>query len=374
MKKTLDQEASGSPPSVFHQNNTCSEYFLGEVEFVQKNIFTSTHKKHISERAQKRAEFLADPNGPEVFKLSPFLYYQQQIFQHMTLAENGGFADDVARYVIEAVSRFGVDAVRLSAHDYFQIHPLTPEEIDARSAETNKAGLALLAASSKAVSGTPPAVKKQTGKTTIQIKRLTMHDGSRDDPDLAEDTSPVPDDKPVRRDPLDYLHPLARAAKEAELEELRHREGLGPLICMVLRFWREQIQSGSLIERRRATKHLKDFGKALIPETRGKRKNIVTANAYEVKTFYLKELYRLYHVDHALQASDGPRNQALKVKEVSKSFQITVVQLRKLLGLADDYTPDPHLDRLKTPKEMAVVRTAEHFKLVPGRISNILSR
>jgi hypothetical protein len=265
MKKKLDQEASDSPPSVFHQNNTCSEYFLGEVEFVQKNIFTSTHKKHIFEGAQKRAEFLADPNIPEVFKLSPSLYYKQRIFQHMTLAENGGFADDVARYVIEAVRCFGVDALRLSAHNDFQIHPLTSDEFDARSAETNKLGMAFLAASSQTVSRTAPAEKKQSGKPTIQIKRLTMHDGSRDDPGFPEDTSPEPDEKPVRRDPLDYLHPDARAAKEAELEDLRYREGLGPLICMVLRFWREQIQSGSLIERRRATKHLKDFGKALIP-------------------------------------------------------------------------------------------------------------
>lgn len=364
MKKKLDQEASGSPPSVFHRNNTCREYFLGEVEFVQKNIFTSTHKKHISERAQKRAEFLADPNIPEVFKFSPSLYYKNRIAESMTLAENGGFADDVARHVIEAVRCFGVDALRLSAHDDFQIHPLTPDEIDARSAETNKLGMALLAVSSKAVSGAPPAEKKQTGKLTIQIKRLTMHDGSRDDP--AE-----PDDKPVRRDPLDYLHPDARAAKEAELEELRYREGLGPLICMVLRFWREQIQSGgSPIERRRATKHLKDFGKALIPEARGKRKNIVTANAYEVKTFYLKELYRLYHVEHAVGSYDGPRNFSLKVKQASENYGPAIESIREFLGLDEDDKPDR---QRFTPKDMARELAARKFKITHPTVSNLLS-
>ena len=371
MKKKLDQEASGSPPPVFHQNNTCSEYFLGEVKFCQKNIFTSTHKKHISERAQKRAKFLADPNIPEVLKLSPALYYKQRIFQHMTLAENGGFADDVARYVIEAVRCFGVDALRLSAHDEFQIHPLTSDEIDARSAETNKLGMAFLAASSQTVSRTAPAENKQSGKPTIQIKGLTMHHRLREDPGFAEDTSPEPDEKPVRRDPLDYLHPDARAAKEAELEDLRYREGLGPLICMVLRFWREQIQSGSPIERRQATKQLKAFGNALIPETRGKRQNILTASAYEVKVFYLKELYRLYHVEHFLKSSDGPRNCALRVKQVSKNFQISVELIREFWCLdKDDHTTG---ERPIPIKEMARSLTGRQFKITQHRIANLFS-
>ncbi|MDP3919804.1 MAG: hypothetical protein Q8R76_03245 [Candidatus Omnitrophota bacterium] len=371
MKKKLDQEASGSPPSVFHRNNTCSEYFLGEVEFVQNNIFTSTHKKHLSDRAQKHAESLADPNKPEVFKLSPSLYFENRIAESMTLAENGGFADDVALHVIKAVSRFGVDALRLSAHDYFQIHPLTPDEIDARSAETNKLGMALLAASSQTVPGTAPAEKKQTGKPTIQIKRLTMHDGSRDDPDFAEDTSPEPGDKPVRRDPVDYLHPDARAAKEADLEELRHREGLGHLICMVLRFWREQAQHGPLKQRQVAVKHMRQFSKALIPATRGKREKTLTASPYEVKTFYLKELYRLYHVEHCLKSPDGPRNHALRVKEVSKNFQMPVLLIREFWCLDEDDSPNGN--RSISIREMARLVTGKQFKVTQHRISNLLS-
>ena len=372
MKKKLDQGAPGFPPSLFHKDNTCSEYFLGEVEFVQKNIFTSTFKKHILERNQKLTEFLTDPNIPEVIKLSPSLYYQKRIFECMTLAENGGFTDDVAHYIIEAIRCFGVDALRLSAHDYFQIHPLTQEEINARTAETNKLGMALLKTASQTVSAR--AEKKQTAEATIQIKRLTMRDSSNNDPDFAEDISPEPEDKPVKRHPLDYLHPLARAAKEAELKELRYREGLGNLICMVLRCWRKQIQSGSLMERRRATSHLKDFGKSLIPETRGKRKSIVTAGIYEVKTFYLKELYRLYHVEHALKDSTGPRNRALKIKEIGERFQMPVQKIREFWWLDKNGEPvNPHRTRIATPKDMARQLTARKFKLSLQAVSNRLS-
>ena len=128
---------------------------------------------------------------------------------------------------------------------------------------------------------------------------------------------------------VDYLHPLAKARQEARLADLEYLDGLGKKICDVLRFWREQIKGGSLKERRQARKHLRAFGKALIPETRGKRQNVMLADSWEVKEFYLKELYRLYHVENFLKSSDGPKNRDSKMKQAGENYQMSVASIRR---------------------------------------------
>jgi hypothetical protein len=371
MKQKRRGEPQGARPKVFHPNSWCSEYFLGESAFLQSNLFTPTTKRKIRKQAEERAEFLNNPNVPHEYKMSPSCSYLNQIAGCAELTDSGptpAFTDEVVKYVVQATKEFGVDALRLNTHDHFQIHPLSDEEIAESWANFHRQAKEL-------VPRRPRETNETSGNLVIQLKRLTMREpGEPWDPDNSEDSSPwdpEQEQKRAKRNPLDYLHPLARAQKEAKLQELRHREGLGPLICTVLRFWREQIQSGSQIERRQATKHLKAFGNALIPETRGKRQHIISASAYEVKVFYLKKLYRLYHAEYFLKSSDGPRNYALRVKQVSKNFQISVELIRELWCLDDD--DQPNGNRPIPVKEMARMLTGKKFKITQHRVSNLLS-
>jgi hypothetical protein len=366
MKKRGRREILGNPPKSFHPNSTCSEYFLGEVDFLQQNSFTPGRERKISKENDRFIDFLADPAIPATYKISPSAYYLDSIRRYQKWTDTGSryFDDDVWKYVVEAVRDFGVDALRLNTNDHFRIHPLSDEEIATSAAEFHKMAEQLFPDN---------AQKKTTGTAVIQLKRLTREDLSAYDSEYAEDSSAwisELEEEPKRQNRVDYLHPLARAQVEAELRELRYRESLGAMICHVLRFWREQVQRGSLKERQRALKHLKAFGKALLPEMRGKRERLRTARPYEVRTFYLKELYRLYHVVHFIKSSDGPRNHSLKIKEASERYELSIELIREFRGLNGADNPDrgPF-----TPKDMARELTARKLNITHQTVSNLLS-
>jgi len=271
------------------------------------------------------------------------------------------------KYVVQAVRQFGIDALRLNANDEWRIHPLSQEEINKRMARFNETALSLLPKEppEKRDTSAAPVIQLTKG----QLKRLTNR--KERSPDEQEDSSAWISDleeKPERRDPLGYLHPLARAQEEAELRELRWREGLGPVICDVLRFWREQVERGSLKERRLAAKHLREFSKALIPETRGKRKSTLRASYYEVKKFYYRALYRLYHLENALRTTPGSRTE--KVRAASKNFEIPLETIRELWRLNEDDSPKGRPDPIR---QRARLLTARHFRVTEPAVSNIIA-
>ena len=352
-------------PVAFHPNSTCIGYSVGETDFIVENVFTPTTKRKIKEQTAKRAAYFQDPNIPAEYKLSPSYYFRDQIARCIENTDSGKrFTDEVVKYVVQGVRQLGVDALQLNEADKFRIHPLSDEEMAARIANFNNMAMELLPA-------TAPGNKDATGTPVIQVKRLTnREEGSTYEPEDSSSWISELEEKPVKRDPLEYLHPLARAQEEAELFELRYREGLGPVICDVLRFWREQIERGSLKQRRLAAKHLHQFGEALMPETRGKRAKTLEASHYEVKKFYLKELYRLYHIDNAVRSSSGPRNHRLRVKEASENYGLSVVLIREFWGLDEDDSPDR---QPLAPKDMARELTARQFNIKHQTVSNILS-
>lgn len=354
-------------PKDFHPNSACIAYANGEGDFIVDNIFTPAVKRKIKTQAERRAAYLQDENIPAVYRLSPSYYYRDQIARciEITDSRKQRYTDEVVKYVVQAVKQFGVDALQLNTSDKFRIHPLSDEEITARLANFNETAM-------KFFSATAPGNKVVTRSHVIQLKTLTNRDErSRYDPKYAEDSSAWISElekKPVKRDPLEYLHPLARAQEERELFELRYREGLGDVICDVLRYWREQVQRGSLKERQLAAKHLGQFGKALIPETRGKRRKMRTATSYEVQKFYYKELFRLYHVELALRELPGsPRE---KVQSASKNFEISEETIRDLWFLDKNYNPKGRPDPIR---QRARLVTARHFKITEHAVSNLLS-
>jgi len=141
---------------------------------------------------------------------------------------------------------------------------------------------------------------------------------------------------------------------------------LNSLVCRVLRYWTGLAREGNLEERRRAIRCLKAFGKALIPESRGKRDLIIKPT--NVKIYYWRLLFCLYQIRNALRTDD--RNQSRKVETASKNFKVPVEQIRELWKLDDNDQPTV---RLIPIKEMARTLTAWHFGITQHRVSNILA-
>ena len=370
MKNKRKGEDPSSPPKEFHPNSWCIAYSNGECDFFVNNIFTPTTERKIKAQAQIQAAFVQDPKIPIEYKISPSYYYRDQIARCQELTDTGlRYTDEAAKYVMKVVKEFGIDALRLNLSDQWRIHPLSQEEINERTAHFNEKVLSLIPKEPSETRDTSAARGIQL--TKIQLKRMTNR--KKRSPDDQEDSTAWMRDlenRPERLDPLDYLHPLARTHEEAELRELGWREGLGPVICEILRFWQDQVNQGSAKDRQQAIKHLKAFGKALIPEARGKRKNTRTASAYEVKKFYLKELYRFYHVQHAIRSSAGPKNSSLKVNQASQNYKLTIQSIREFLGLDKDNNPDR---QPFTPKDMVRELTARKFKITHQTVSNLLS-
>jgi hypothetical protein len=143
---------------------------------------------------------------------------------------------------------------------------------------------------------------------------------------------------------------------------------LGGAICLALGRLFYEIETGDASERRLASKRIRKIFCRILPETRGKRRNTVQRTT--VSDFYYREMFRFYQIRQALKTAQGtsPRT---RITIVSKNFEIPVKQLRKLFGFDENYTLEA---RPLSVKDMATVRTAQHFKLAPGSVSNILSR
>jgi hypothetical protein len=276
MARSYKQSGGARRPAVFYRNSSCPEYSLGETNFIVENVFTPATKRKIREIAARQAALAQDPSIPEVYKLSPSYYYRDQIGRCMTFSESRlRYKSEVVKYIVQAIKHFGVDALKLNAFDKYRLNP-DPNKIEEDCAKFDPFAQVIEPHLWSAALGK----KNPSNKLTLEIL-----DKARE----AQDKVSVPEDLRLeKRDLLQYRHPLGRAREEAELFELRYRDGLGAVICEVLRQWREQAEQGTIDERRNAVKSLRKFGEALIPDTRGKRAKILTATSYEVKKFYLR--------------------------------------------------------------------------------------
>ena len=92
-------------------------------------------RRKFSKGNDSRAAFLADPSNPIAYKVSPSCYYRDQIARCREFTdEKTRYTDEVAKYVIEAVQRFGIDALHLNSMDKLRINPPSQKDI-AASAE-----------------------------------------------------------------------------------------------------------------------------------------------------------------------------------------------------------------------------------------------
>ncbi len=151
------------------------------------------------------------------------------------------------------------------------------------------------------------------------------------------------------------------------LEFLNLKDQLGADVCNVIRYWLERVATGGQEERRKAASWLKEVFKALVPETRGKRgKGLVPP--LEVQKFYYKELFRLYHIRHALRTGNGSKSE--RVRRASADLELPVETIRDLWALDGAGNP---VARPISVKEMARILTGRHFKITQHRLSNILA-
>jgi hypothetical protein len=145
-------------------------------------------------------------------------------------------------------------------------------------------------------------------------------------------------------------------------------ERLGAAVCRVLGGLRRQALAGNYDERREAKTRLEKIVKGILPDTRGKKRR--TAHPSRVRKFYWSELFRLYHIQHALRSPSAPRNQSQRVVTASTNFEMPIQQIREFWGLDKDDQPTA---RPISIREMARILTDRHFGITQHRLSNILA-
>jgi len=157
-------------------------------------------------------------------------------------------------------------------------------------------------------------------------------------------------------------------SRDLRLGSLKLMDELGVSVCNVIRYWRDQVATGTIESRRQAIKHLRNVAKVLIPDTRGKRGRRLTVPPLQVVLFYYKQIFDLYQIQNALRSL--LRNMSTKVKAASKKFEIPVEQIRRLWNLDDEDKPK---GRPVSIQEMARIQTAEHFNITQHTVSNIIA-
>jgi hypothetical protein len=163
-----------------------------------------------------------------------------------------------------------------------------------------------------------------------------------------------------------FREPMFLAASLVPMQLSKEANQLAGAVCHVLGHLQSQIVFGDAGRRRNAARRLRKILADIIPETRGKKR--ATAHPLEAKIFYYKELFRLYHIQHALR---GPgKNQSAKVKAASQEFDMPIQQLRDLWQLDED---EEVRARRISIKEMARILTGRHFRITQHRLSNILA-
>ena len=124
MAKSQKQTGLTRQPIVFYRNSTCPEYSLGETNFIVDNVFTPATVRTIRENAARQAALAQDTSIPEPYRLSPSYYYQDQIARCLIVSESRArYTSEVAKYVVQAVKQFGVDALKLNGFDKYRLDP-----------------------------------------------------------------------------------------------------------------------------------------------------------------------------------------------------------------------------------------------------------
>jgi len=182
----------------------------------------------------------------------------------------------------------------------------------------------------------------------------------------------------VKRLGIDAIRPDLEKWKSEKTDELRAcvyidsktKDALGGSISTIIRLWQLQVKHGSPDVKRHAIRRLREITRALIPDTRGKKAKDSGLRAFEVKWFYYKEIFCLYHIKNALRSTPGTFSR--KITAASKNFGMPIDQIRYFWGIAQDFTVRRGSGPF-TIKDMAKELTAHHFKITQQRVSNILA-
>jgi hypothetical protein len=121
---------------------------------------------------------------------------------------------------------------------------------------------------------------------------------------------------------------------------------------------------------KRARDSLKRMAMSFVPDTRGRRKKQERIFPFDVKRYYFRQLFRIYHLRDALKSRTGGRKE--KIKRASEDFDIPVDVITEFWGL-DDAMGIQRGSGPYTNKDMARVLTARHFGITQHRVSNIIA-
>ena len=198
MAKSQKQTGLTRQPIVFYRNSTCPEYSLGETNFIVDNVFTPATVRTIRENAARQAALAQDTSIPEPYRLSPSYYYQDQIARCLIVRESRArYTSEVAKYVVQAVKQFGVDALKLNGFYKYRLDP-DPNIMSEKMAKSD--------AFSRIIE---PYIRSAAHEKQNLSNKLTPEvlKSARE----AADRVSIPKKLRLKkRDPLQYMNPLGR--------------------------------------------------------------------------------------------------------------------------------------------------------------------
>lgn len=131
--------------------------------------------------------------------------------------------------------------------------------------------------------------------------------------------------------------------------------------------WHSMAESGRRAERIKAAARLRQFGKALIPETRG-RGEVRGLGRWSVCDFYGRNLFRLLRTIRLLDAWPWPATQEERIQSACRACglaaSLAVPYLRSLINQRHG--------RIPTPEQTVRDWTAAEFNMEPKTVMNIL--
>jgi len=113
---------------------------------------------------------------------------------------------------------------------------------------------------------------------------------------------------------------------------------------------------------------LKEIGKALIPQAKGKGKKGLAINRFDVAFYYYKMFFRVTSTARLLKQPGKPPGERIRL--ASERYHLPVADIKTLWKIDEDNSP---AGRPLSLKEMARILTAKHFKITQHRVSNIIA-
>ncbi len=156
-------------------------------------------------------------------------------------------------------------------------------------------------------------------------------------------------------------HPRPTGFQDPRLawEELNH------LVSAAIGQWQREVHLGHT---KPFLSLLKEIGKALIPQAKGKGKKGQALNRFDVAFYYYKMFFRVTSTARLLKQPGKPAGERIRL--ASERYHLPVADIKTLWKIDEDNSP---AGRPLPLKEIARILTAKRFAITQHRVSNIIA-